>query len=260
MAIVRLWTAGRDFTLTNSAIEADQSVVRALSVAALASRQQATSDGSQTEAEQDGTAESAGPLVDPVDAAVLRAARRANITRAHLVQQRPALGIVPFSSERKFMASFHDVDGRVTAFAKGAPRRILSMCGRVAAPDGERDLDDAARSALMATNNAFAERGLRVLAIASGPVPDISESALRGLTFVGFLGLADPPAAGVLETIARLRTAGLETVMLTGDQRLTAEAIGRELGLLGPDDHAMDGRGLDALTGADLDLKIRQHF
>jgi len=260
MTVVRLWTAGRDFTLAQGEIEGDQSVVRALSLAALASRQQAASDEARgpADAGYHATAESAGPLIDPVDAAVLRAAGRIGITRTHLVQQRPALGIVPFSSERKFMASFHDVDGRVTAFAKGAPRRILSMCTRVAMPEGERELDDAGRSALMATNNAFAERGLRVLAIASGSVPNTSESALQGLTFVGFLGLADPPAAGVLETIARLRAAGLETVMLTGDQRLTAEAIGRELGLLGPEDHAMDGRGLDALTGADLDLKISQ--
>jgi Ca2+-transporting ATPase len=258
MTVVRLWTAGRDVTLAQGDIEADQRVVRALSVAALASRQQAASDGSQTEAGQDGRAERTGPLIDPVDAAVLRAAERMGITRGHLMQERAALRIVPFSSERKFMASFHDVDGRLTAFAKGAPRRILSMCERVAVPDGERELDDAGRSALMATNNGFAERGLRVLAIASGPVRDVSESALQGLTFVGFLGLADPPAAGVRETIARLRTAGLETVMLTGDQRLTAEAIGRELGLLGPHDHAIDGRGLDALTGTDLDLRISQ--
>jgi P-type Ca2+ transporter type 2C len=257
MTVVRLSTAGRDFTLAQSEIEGDQSVVRALSVAALASRQQAASDEEPPVGPHE-AAGSAGPLIDPVDAAILRAAQRMSIRRAHLEQQRPALGIVPFSSERKFMASFHDVDGRVTAFAKGAPRRILSMCERVAMPDGDRDLDDGARSALMATNNAFAERGLRVLAIASGPVPEISESALQGLTFVGFLGLADPPAAGVQETIARLRAAGLETVMLTGDQRLTAEAVGRELGLLGPDDHAMDGRGLDALAGADLDLKISQ--
>ncbi len=58
---------------------------------------------------------------------------------------------------------------------------------------------------------------------------------MRDLTFVGFLGLADPPAPGVKETIARLRSAGLRTVMLTGDQRLTAEAVGRELGVLGPE-------------------------
>jgi Ca2+-transporting ATPase len=257
MTVVRLWTASGEIALTQGDIEADPRVARVLGVAALASRQQAAS-AEAPPAGADQTAGNGGPLIDPVDAAILRAAQRSGIRRAHLEQQRPPLGIVPFSSERKFMASFHEVDGRVTAFAKGAPRRILSMSGRLAMSDGDRELDDAARSALMTTNNAFAERGLRVLAIASGPVTGVSESALQGLTFVGFIGLADPPAAGVLETIARLRAAGLETVMLTGDQRLTAEAVGRELGLLGPDDDAMDGRGLDALTGADLDLKISQ--
>jgi Ca2+-transporting ATPase len=215
-----------------------------LRTAAFASRQQASAAPEGAGA-SDGP-RIAGPLVDPVDAAVLQALDRIGLDRARLVDASPVAGVVPFSSERKFMASFHDAGGRLTAFAKGAPRRILAM----SALDAER------RAALVAVNDGLAARGLRVLAVCAGEVSMASEDALHDLEFGGFLGFADPPAAGVKETIARLRAAGLRTLMLTGDQRLTAEAVGRELGLLGPEDRSLDGRELDALSDADRDRTI----
>jgi Ca2+-transporting ATPase len=154
------------------------------------------------------------------------------------------------------MAAFHHVEGRLTAFAKGAPRRMIERSGRLLTSEGERDLDRERRDALLAVNDSFAARGLRVLAVVSGDVNGISEADLQNLTFVGFLGLADPPAPGVKETIARLRGAGLRTIMLTGDQRLTAESVGRQLGVLGADVRSLDGGELDRLAGADLDTEI----
>lgn len=254
MTVVQLWSAGHHFTLPQGNAGADQRAANVLAAAALASRQQATT----VDPGNDATAGTGGPLVDPVDAAILRAADGIGISRRQLVQQRPALGVVPFSSDRKFMAAFYSVEDHPTAFVKGAPRRILAMCDRAAASNGEHALDDAGRTALLDINNCFAERGLRVLGIATGSVREASEAALNDLTFLGFLGLADPPAPGVRETIARLRRAGLTTVMLTGDQRLTAEAVGRELVVLGAGDRAMDGRELDALDAADLDVKVGQ--
>ncbi len=246
MTVVRVWTAGREIDMLAEPIVTDAHLERVLRTAALASRQQASIATEGADA-ADGP-RIAGPLVDPVDAAVLHAVDRIGLDRAHLADTSPVVGVVPFSSERKFMASFHDVDGRVTAFAKGAPRRILEMSA----------LDAEQRAGLVAVNDGLAARGLRVLAVCAGEVSTPSEDALRGLAFVGFLGLADPPAAGVKETIARLRAAGLRTLMLTGDQRLTAEAVGRDLGVLGPGDRSLDGRELDALTDADRDRTIGQ--
>ena len=114
-------------------------------------------------------------------------------------------------------------------------------------------VDASTRTALHHVNDALAGDGLRVIAVASGTVAEPAESALSGLTFDGFIGLADPPAAGVKETIASLRSAGLRTVMLTGDQRLTAEAVGRELGLLTGDVRAVEGRVLEGLSKEDLE-------
>jgi Ca2+-transporting ATPase len=111
---------------------------------------------------------------------------------------------------------------------------------------------------LLAINDTLAGSGLRVLGLASGRVAGAEESALERLTFIGFLGLMDPPAAGVKASIARLRDAGLRTVMITGDQRLTAQAIGRELGVLTSADEILDGRELHGLTPVALAARLGQ--
>lgn len=246
MTVVRLWSHGADFVLNeDSDAWRDERVQAALEVAALASRAQpGTADG-----------RAAG---DPVDVALLAAGERVGIERARLVQSRPQVGLLPFSSERKFMASFHRFDGKPRAYVKGAPGRILDLSSTTLAPGGEEPLDDNARHKLRALNEAFAQDGLRVIALATGAVKEADEANLEGLAFVGFLGLSDPPAPGVKETIARLRAAGLRTLMLTGDQRRTAEAVGRELGLVAQNDTVIDARELNALTAEQLEARLQQ--
>jgi Ca2+-transporting ATPase len=243
MAVVRVSVAGREVAFPHDGAPfapLDATVVRTIEAAALASRPQAAHDSGQPALGR-----------DPVDAAILAAAKRLGINQAQLVQDRPAHGFVPFSSEKKLMAGFYQVGG-VVAYAKGAPGHILARCTRLMTAAGERPLDDDARKALQDVNDTLARGGLRVLAVALGPVSEASERGLARLMFAGFIGLADPPASGVKATIARLRGAGLRTVMLTGDQRLTAEAIGRELGLLEGNERVVEGRDLDAMSSADL--------
>jgi Ca2+-transporting ATPase len=243
MTVVRLWIGGDDIDL-RSRRASSPAVARALEIAALASRPQAAGPDDE------------GPAGDPVDVAMLEAAAGHGIDRAALARDRPHAGLVPFSSERKFMASFHQVDGTLVAHVKGAPRKILSMCDRVLTATGEVPLDEPRRGELIAANEQLAGEGLRVLALASGAVPAATERAVHGLAFAGYAGLMDPPARGVKDTIARLRRAGLRTIMLTGDQRLTAEAIGRELGVLSGVEEAIDGAELDRLTGDQLVTRV----
>jgi Ca2+-transporting ATPase len=246
MSIVRAWTAGREFDLLSvEGSSSDRDLMALLSVAAGASRQQAAVVDDHAQADQN----AAGALVDPVDRAVLQAFDRSGGTSDVLGDA--FLRVLPFSSERKFMAAFHAADGKTLVSAKGAPRRILDLSTTVTRPDGVRPIDGKERAALVAVNDRFAGAGLRVLAVAMGEVSATTEESVRDLTFLGFIGLADPPAAGVKDTIAKLRQAGLRTVMLTGDQRLTAETVGRELGVLGAVDRSLDGRELDALTPSD---------
>ncbi|MDO8793066.1 MAG: HAD-IC family P-type ATPase [Vicinamibacterales bacterium] len=244
MAVVRVWVAGRHVEFPHEAAPAalgDEAVGHVIEAAVLASRPQPAGEDAPSAFGR-----------DPVDAAILTAARRLGLDRSQLAAGRPSRGLVPFSSERKLMAAFHEVDGVLVAYAKGAPGHILGLCTHVMTAAGKQQLDDRARNALLDANDELARTGLRVLAVASGQVSGPSESELSGLAFAGFIGLADPPAPGVKETIARLRRAGLRTVMLTGDQRLTAEAIGREIGVLGAAERVVEGRELDAMSREDL--------
>ena len=234
MTLVRLWTGGRDIAVLEAPLKGDSAAIAALEAAALASRPQPRGHGEAT------------PHGDPVDLALLAAAEKGGVDRAALLTQRPEEGSVPFSSDRKFMASFHREGGALAAYVKGAPRRILEMS----------DLDEAQRTKVMQVNDAMAREGLRVLGLASGAVAQANEAAIHGLTFVGLAGFADPPADGVKEAIERLRRAGLRTVMLTGDQRATAGAIGRQLHLVDEGQVIIDGRELDSLSDAELNARL----
>ncbi len=236
MTLVRLWTDGRDVAMRDELQVREGAVIAALEIAALASRPQPRAEGKRE------------VYGDPVDAALLTAAEKAGIDRAALISERPQEGIVPFSSDRKFMASFYRSSNGLVAYVKGAPRKILELSA----------LDETARQSVLGANDAMAGDGLRVLALASGPVADATESAIQGLTFVGLVGFADPPADGVKEAIVRLRAAGLRTVMLTGDQRATAAAVGRELNLLSEGQSIIDGRELDALSDTDLTVRLSE--
>jgi len=192
------------------------------------------------------------PVGDPTDVANIVAAKKAGLERRELLAEEPQVGELPFSSERQYLASFHETGGRTVAYVKGAPRRVLELCDTLAGDEAEAALDEGGRAAVLAANDELASRGLRVLALAAGPVDAAEEAALRGLTLIGLIGLIDPPASGVAETIDRLRDAGVRTIMLTGDQRLTAEAIARTLGMLGPGEGSLDDRDLRRLSKAEL--------
>ena len=168
---------------------------------------------------------------DPLDHAILAAGERAGVSRASLEETRRPRGTVPFSSARRLTASFHERDGVLTAYVKGAPGRLLEMSGRLARAGGTVPLDEALRAEVRDANAAMAGQGMRVLAFATKDVERPAEDALTGLTFEGLAGFIDPPAEGVLEAIATLKRAGLRTIMITGDQKLTAEAVARDLGV-----------------------------
>jgi Ca2+-transporting ATPase len=168
---------------------------------------------------------------DPTEAALLVAALKAGLDPAALSRDWPRRREVPFDPDRRMMATFHASPEGPAVLVKGAPGVVLDLCRRRYTATGERDLDDADRRAVLDDNRALAAEGLRVLAVAWRALDSPDEDRVGDLTFLGLVALADPVRAGVREAIAAGGRAGIRTIMLTGDQRSTALAVGRALGL-----------------------------
>ncbi|HYO03547.1 MAG TPA: HAD-IC family P-type ATPase [Mycobacterium sp.] len=192
--------------------------------------------------------EVAGIVGDPTEGALVVLAAKAGIDVERLRREHRRVGEVPFDSARKWMATLHAEQTRVRVYAKGAPDVLLARCSHLDGLDGPIPLDEAARSAVLADIATFASRGLRVLAAATTLLDDVPAESdalvdtLTGLTFVGIVGIADPPRPEAREAVARCHRAGIAVKMITGDHRDTAAAIAGELGIPG-----------DVVTGADLD-------
>ena len=169
---------------------------------------------------------------DPTETALLVAAMKAGLDPPALARQWPRRREIPFDPKARFMATFHETPsgGRVL-LVKGGPGEIVRRSAWRETPDGSVSLLDEDRAHLLAINRDLAGQGVRVLALAWRPDGWDETSSAEGLTFLGFVGLADPVRAGVKEAIARCAQAGIRTMMLTGDQQSTAEAVGRELGI-----------------------------
>ena len=216
-------------------VQGDSSLQLALRIGALTNRAEIVDD--------DGIWQVVG---DPTEAALLVMAQKAGLERGDLREVFPELEQIPFSSERMWMATLHETPDRTrTVYVKGAPDRLIARSTRVCLGDRTAPLDDARRRELQEANRELASQGLRVLALAAREVESsarLSESMVDDLLFVGLVGITDPPAPRVEETVRDLTGAGIRTVMITGDQALTALAVGRQLGLVSSSEEVAEGR------------------
>jgi Ca2+-transporting ATPase len=184
---------------------------------------------------------------DPTEAALLVAADAAGSEPEQLRDDNPVTAEIPFESERGWSAAVAQVDGSSVLYLKGAPERVVAMCGSMAS-HGVRHHDDHDddtatpfdRDAVLEQAGELAARGLRVLAFAErslGPDhdPESAPDEPKGLAFLGFSAMLDPPRHGVADAIAACRRAGIRTVMVTGDHAITALAIARRLGITDDD-------------------------
>ena len=213
--------AGREFVRGDVVLDplADTQLARLLTVGAL------VNDASVTRG-ADGLAFQG----DPTETALLAAALDAGLDPLALGRRWPRRGS-SLDPAVRLMATYHEAeDGRLLC-VKGAPAAVLEASIQYDTRAGLAALTDETRAALLEANRALARNGLRVLAIAWRPGDWPEGDVIEGLTFLGFVGLEDPVRTGVREAIASCATAGIRTIMLTGDQRLTAEAVGRQLGL-----------------------------
>ncbi|SDF93225.1 Ca2+-transporting ATPase [Limimonas halophila] len=186
------------------------------------------------------------------EAALIAAADRAGFKAKKLRKAHPMLDIRERGNGRNHMASRHTTpDGGTFLAVKGSPDEVLEMCAHVRTPDGDRPLDEGERDRLIRLNAAMADEGLRVLAAACAGTdapPDAAGELDGELVWLGLVGLADPVRPGVREAVQEFHRAGVATVMITGDQRDTARAIARDLGLAREGEvHVVDARELHEL-------------
>ena len=190
-------------------------------------------------------------LGDPTEGALLTLAAKAGLDLAGLREQLPRTDEVPFDSERKRMATLHVLDTQPLVAAKGSPETILAVCQQACWGGAERAMDDQLRDEILQRMQQLASRGRRVLALADRR-NDGSQPLDSNLTFLGLVGIIDPPRPEAKAAVAECHSAGIRTVMITGDHKLTAQAIAAELGMLRPGDRALTGPELDALSAEEL--------
>jgi len=173
---------------------------------------------------------------DPLEAALLVAAAKGNICREELLTLGPEVREEAFDSDVKMMAVYHGRNGTCLVSVKGAPESVLSASSRILTESGVAPFADDVREEWENRCQNLAEDGFRVLSLALKETPDENEDPYSNLTFVGLVGLLDPPRDDVAHSIARCRDAGIKVVMVTGDQPVTARNIGLEVGLVDDDD------------------------
>ena len=199
-------------------------------------------------------------LGDPTETALYRAADAAGFRKAELTARTPRLAELPFDSERARMSTLHRGYGGVMAYTKGAPEGLLPLCRHMLMAQGERPF--AAR-AVQEMVERMAADGLRVLALACRrfetlPAELVPETVERDLTFIGLVGLMDPPRAEAAQAVQECRDAGITPVMITGDHPATARAVAERLGIAAPGDEVITGPELERLTLAEFEAHVER--
>ena len=196
----------------------------------------------------DGTEQHIG---DPTETSIVLAAHKNGMPKDEINKQYPRVAGIPFDSDRKLMTTVNVMDGKNVVIVKGAFDMLAARCI-------SGDLDTAKR-----ITEEMSECALRVLAIAYKTVDTIpenptSEELESGLTFLGLVGMIDPPRPECKVAVATCRRAGIKPVMITGDHVVTASAIARELGILEEGDMAITGAQLDAMNDSELDATVEK--
>ena len=191
---------------------------------------------------------------DPTETAFVDIAMREGLDKNRLEAAMPRVAELPFDSERKLMSTVHPIGDKFRVMVKGAPDVLLRRC----LIDGE-----TARAASDA-NEEMASRALRVLGVAYRDMDSVPEELSTdtletGLTFVGLIGMIDPPRMEVRQAVAECYAAGIRPVMITGDHKLTAVAIARELDIFRDGDRALTGADLDAMSQDALERDVEQY-
>ena len=206
---------------------------------------------------------------DPTELALLEMYRKVpgidlgdgklGLSESELREHLDRLEEVPFDSDRKLMSTKHLIHTVPTIFVKGAIDVLLKRCVNIRFGDDVRPMTEEDRKDILAQNNHFSENGLRVLAFAyKESDEELTTDSEKDLTFIGLVSEMDPPREESVAAVARAKEAGIRTVMITGDHKVTAVAIAKKIGIFTDGDLALTGLELDALSDEELDQQIEK--
>ncbi len=203
---------------------------------------------------------------DPTEGALVVAALKAGVQKEKVRSSYQRINEFPFSSDRKRMTTIHtqqlQADGKNLLFMKGAPEIILRYCSQMCSKNGIEGLTEQKSRRILDVNEEMAGGGLRVLGIAYKEMPANStsykeETAESELVFLGLMGMMDPPRKEVMEAVKLCRQIKIKPVMITGDHKLTALAVAKELGIYQEGDEVLTGEDLERLSQEDFEEKVR---
>ncbi|MDP3970435.1 MAG: HAD-IC family P-type ATPase [bacterium] len=193
--------------------------------------------------------------------ALLLAGSQAGLHITALTKEAPRIDTIPFDSAIKYMATLHrEAQGRML-YVKGAPEIVSAMCTKVMMNGESVNYDDEKRDKFEKRFYDLSKRGLRIIALAykntGADTKKVEDAGLNELTFAGYIGIKDPLRAEAKQTVAACKSAGIKTVMITGDHKLTAQSIAKELGMKFGAENVMEGYELDKLDQAELNDKVK---
>ena len=195
---------------------------------------------------------------DPTEGAFVVVARKSGIEKSELNERYPRVYELPFSSERKRMTTVHSTpeQGKL-AYAKGAPEVIVERCTSFTSVAGIEPLNDQQKKRILEANTQMASNALRVLAVAYKELSgneSLDDNILEtNLTFLGLVGMIDPPREEVLDAVEACKKVKIKTVMITGDHKLTAIAVAKEIGIFKEGDIALIGAELEKMRDEELE-------
>lgn len=203
----------------------------------------------------DSTSKNGEEIGDPTEVALVNLAHKLSINETNIRNDHKRLAELPFDSDRKLMSTLHIIDDKNIMFTKGALDVILDRVKFISTSDGVREITFEDKQNIINTNKNLSENGLRVLAFGYktlDAIRDISLEDENNYVFSGLVSMIDPPRVESKQAVQDCITAGIKPVMITGDHKITASAIAKEIGIMAEDDRAIEGLELDKMSDEEL--------
>lgn len=207
----------------------------------------------------DSTSKDGKEIGDPTEVALVNLGHEISINEIDLRSKYERLAEIPFDSDRKLMSTLHKIDNKNIMFTKGALDVILDRVKFIMTSDGVRELTENDKNEILDVNRRLSESGLRVLSFAYKELDQIKELNLNdeyNYTFIGLISMIDPPREESKQAVADCIMAGIKPIMITGDHKITASAIAKEIGILRDGDRAIEGLEIDKMSDEELKENI----